>query len=81
MASGEGLWLTPCSSIHTFFMRYPIDAVFLDRQSRVLYCVTLPPWRVSRLVRRAAGVLELRAGEAARTGIKTGDHLTFKEQP
>lgn len=78
---GEGLWLSPCTSVHTFFMRYPIDVLFVDKDHRVLAVSTLPPWRVSRWMPKAAGVLELAAGEAARALVNTGDRLAFKELP
>jgi len=76
---GEGLWLSPCTSVHTFFMRYPIDVLFVDKDHRVLAVSTLPPWRVSRWMPKAAGVLELAAGEAARAQLRVGDRLAFKE--
>lgn len=59
---GEGLLLVPCRAVHTFFMRYPIDVVFLDRELRVLrVCSRVRPWRL-RACRRAQAVLELPAG-------------------
>src|SRR5919201_1464161 len=67
---GEGLLLRPASSIHTFFMRFPIDAVFLDRELLVLKVVAeLSPWRVAG-ARGAKSVLELAAREAGRRGLK-----------
>jgi uncharacterized membrane protein (UPF0127 family) len=60
---GEGLWIEPCNSIHMFFMRFAIDAVFLDRQNRVKRVLrTLKPWRVSPIVFGARTVVELPAG-------------------
>jgi len=53
LAAGEGLWIKPCVSIHTFFMRYSIDILFIDVGNKVLACQTLPPWRVSRWVTRS----------------------------
>jgi uncharacterized membrane protein (UPF0127 family) len=48
LSSSEGMLLRPAASIHTAFMRFPIDAVFLDRESRVLkVAAELPPWRWS----------------------------------
>ena len=75
LPAGEGLLLTPAPAIHTGFMRFEIDALFLDRDLRVLRIVErLPPWRAA-LVRHARSVLELRAGEAARTGVEVEDQL------
>ena len=72
---GEGLLLRPASSIHTFFMRFPIDAVFLDGGLRVLRISDeLRPWRAASR-RGARAVLELPAGESARRGLEVGDTL------
>src|SRR5438105_14901706 len=75
LSPGEGLLLQPAWSIHTFFMRFPIDAVFLDGERRVLKVAAgVQPWRTAA-GKRARAVLELAAGEASRLGIKTGDVL------
>jgi uncharacterized protein len=69
---GEGLLLRPGGSIHTFFMRFPIDAVFLDREQRVVkVAADVAPWRMAA-ARGARSVLELGSGEAARLGIEPG---------
>lgn len=75
LPAGEGLLLQPAPSIHTAFMRFPIDAVFLDRELRVLRVVErLRPWRAASQ-RGARAVLELSAGESARVGVRAGDRL------
>ena len=75
LPAGSGLLIRPTNSIHTFFMRYPIDAVFLDREDRVLRVASeLAPWRLAA-ARRARSVLELAAGECARRGLEPGDAL------
>jgi uncharacterized membrane protein (UPF0127 family) len=79
LGSDAGLWLAPCTSVHTFFMRYPIDVVFLDAERRVLTIATLAPWRFSRWIPKAHGVLELAAGQAQKAQIQIGDQLVFKE--
>jgi uncharacterized protein len=72
---GEGLLIRPAPSIHTFFMRFPIDAVFVSRDGDVLkVAANVQPWR-TRSCRRAHAVLELAAGEAARCGIAVGERL------
>jgi uncharacterized membrane protein (UPF0127 family) len=77
LASGEGLLLRPASSIHTFFMRFPIDVVFLDRGLVVLGIHdTIDPWRTASQ-RGAKIVLELPAGESSRRGLAVGDQLTL----
>jgi uncharacterized membrane protein (UPF0127 family) len=74
---GEGLLLRPASSIHTFFMRFPIDAVFLDRALVVLGIADgVEPWRAASR-RGAKAVLELPAGERFRRGLEIGDQLTL----
>jgi uncharacterized membrane protein (UPF0127 family) len=75
LPTGEGILLRPAPSIHTAFMRFAIDAVFLDRELRVVRVAEhVPPWRVAA-ARGSRAVLELRAGEAARRGLEPGDLL------
>ena len=77
LEQGEGLLLRPASSIHTFFMRFPIDAVFLDRGLVVLGIEDgVEPWRAASQ-RGAKAVLELPAGESSRRGLAVGDRLTL----
>ena len=71
----ESLLIRPAPSIHTCFMRFPIDAVFLSRDGGVLkVAANVKPWR-TRSCRRAYAVLELAAGEAARREIAVGDRI------
>jgi len=79
LEAGEGLLIRPTSSIHMFFMRFPIDAVFLDRELAVRKVVPdLKPWRIA-FARGAKSVVELSAGEAAHRGIAPGDRLRMEE--
>ena len=72
---GEGLLLRPAPSIHTFFMRFPIDVVFLARDGEVVKVVpALKPWRTAA-ARRARSALELAGGEAERRDIHPGTRL------
>ncbi len=75
LPGGEGLLLRPASSIHTLFMRFPIDVVFLDRELAVRKVI--PRVRPGRLAfgLRSHAVLELPAGECERRGIALGDRL------
>lgn len=75
LASGEALLLDPCNQVHTFFMRFAIDAVFLTKDNRVLGVSELQPWRLSALYWRARKVLELPLGTCATHHIKSGDIL------
>ncbi len=75
LPSGEGILLKPASSVHMAFMRFPIDAVFLDRDLRVVKVASeLRPWRAAGS-RGAKAVLEINAGEAGRRGLTVGDRL------
>jgi uncharacterized membrane protein (UPF0127 family) len=78
LRQGEGILLKPAGSVHTFFMRFAIDAVYLDKSLKVVSIARdLAPWRMSR-ARRARAVLELRAGEAARVGLTEGLQLQLE---
>ena len=73
---GHGLLLEPCNSIHMCFMRFAIDAVYIDREYRVVKVVTgLRPWIGLSLCLHAAGVIELPAHTAMRYGIVRGAQL------
>jgi uncharacterized membrane protein (UPF0127 family) len=75
---GEGLWITPCESVHTFFMRFAIDLVYLDRTKRVRKVRhAVPPWRLSGCL-AAYSVLELPSGAAAESGTQPRDQLVFE---
>lgn len=79
LAEGEGLLITRTSSITMFFMRFPIDAIFLDRGGRVLRVVAdLRPWDPAKAASGADSVLELPKGTAARTRTQAGDELIFE---
>ncbi len=77
LAPGEGLWIVPCESVHTFFMRFPIDLVYLDRKNRIRKLRSaVVPWRLSACF-TAHSILELPAGviQASQTG--RGDVVEF----
>ncbi|MFZ5814759.1 MAG: DUF192 domain-containing protein [Bacillota bacterium] len=76
LGDGEGLWIEPCQSVHTHFMRFPIDVIFVDRQQTVVKVIpAMQPWRFSPVVRQAFAVLELPAGAARSTA--PGDRLAL----
>ena len=78
---GEGILLKPASSVHMAFMRFPIDAVFLDSDMRVVkIAADLKPWRAAG-ARGAKSCLEIAAGEAARRGLTVGDRLAVDSSP
>jgi uncharacterized membrane protein (UPF0127 family) len=75
LPTGQGILLKPASSVHMAFMRFPIDAVFLDRDLRVVkIAADLQPWKLAGS-RGAKAVLEIPAGEASRRGLTVGDRL------
>jgi len=75
---GQGLWIVPCEAIHTCFMKFPIDLVYLDRRKKVQKVrKRVVPWRVSACW-RAHSVLELPAGTVDRTGTEAGDQLVME---
>lgn len=59
----DGFLIAPCNSIHTFFMRYPLDIVFLDKNFKVVKVIyDLSPWRMTWMYLRSHQVLEMKAG-------------------
>ena len=78
LSKGEGLVIDPCSSIHTFLMKFPIDVLYLDKNSRIIKIVTdLKPWRLSQAL-FAQKVVELESGAIAKLRIKCGDIVKIK---
>lgn len=77
LARDEGLLISPASSIHMAFMRFPIDALFVAADGEVLRVVEhLRPWQVASR-RGARYVVELAAGECAQRGVAAGDRLVI----
>ena len=71
----DSLLLAPCNSIHTFFMLYKIDVIFLDKNFKVIKVIyDLSPWRVTWFYFKAHQVLEMKAG-TMKKDIKAGDVL------
>ncbi len=76
----EALWIIPCNSIHTFFMRFTIDAIFLDRNFKIISIYKeMKPWRMSCLYFSAYSVLELAGGVADDLQLEVGQSLLFEE--
>jgi len=76
---GEGLWIVPCEAVHTFFMKFAIDVVFLNKKRQV---VKIRPkmgrWGIAGSL-SARTVLELPAGTCERTGTLKGDQLELEK--
>jgi uncharacterized protein len=76
LEDGHGLWIKRCNNIHTFFMKFPIDLVFLNRKMMVTKTLKgVPPGRLIGPVFSASSVLELQAGFLETHPIATGETL------
>jgi hypothetical protein len=74
---GEGLWIVPCQSVHTFFMKFPIDLVYIDRNKKVKKVrSSVGPWRISACF-SAHSIIELPVGIVKATQTVPGDQLQF----
>jgi uncharacterized membrane protein (UPF0127 family) len=79
LADMQSLWIVPCNSVHTFFMKFTIDVVFLDKEKKVVAINhSMPPYRHSWIYWRARSVLELPAGRCRAVNLNVGDYLAFQ---
>jgi uncharacterized protein len=77
LAPGDGLWIIPCESVHTFFMQFPIDLVYLDRNKQIKKLRSVvPAWRLSACL-SAHSIMELPAGTIKDSQTQLGDTLEF----
>lgn len=75
LGRGEGMWIVPCEAVHTFFMKFSIDLVYLDRTLRIKKLRdSVRPWRISACL-TAHSVIELPAGTIRNTQTECGDTL------
>jgi len=75
MPDCDGFLISPCNSIHTFFMLYSLDLLFLDKNFKVVKAIyNLPPWRMTWLYFKAHQVVEMSAG-TLKKGLRVGDSL------
>jgi hypothetical protein len=80
LAANEALILKPCSSIHTFFMRFAIDVLFLDKNMQIVRLVQdMPPNRLSPIVWASKMAIELPAGKISQTNTQVGDKVVFRQ--
>ncbi len=78
---GEGILLVPCDAIHTWWMCFELDVLFLDDRGRVLELVqSLRPWKRTRKVPGARYVLEVPPGTIDASGTRVGDELSWQSQ-
>jgi len=81
LAVGEGLIITRNNSVHCFFMRFPIDVVFVSKEQRVVHFYnSMRPWHVSKIVGKADYTVELEAGALARSQTQVGDLLQWQDE-
>ena len=78
LIGADGLWIDPAPSIHTFFMRYSLDIVFVNSKKQVIKIIReMKPWRMTRYYFTARQVLEMPAGKLP-VDLKVGDVLEVK---
>ena len=79
LQKGEGLILAGEKSIHTHFMKFPIDVVYVDKNYKVIRAdANMAPYRLGPFVAQSAYVLEMPTGTIANTATETGDQLKFE---
>jgi hypothetical protein len=79
LMQGEGLLISPCNSIHTFFMLFPIDIVFLNKKNMITKIIrTMKPFRFGMAL-NSSSVLELMAGQTDMSGMQPGDYLLWEK--
>jgi len=76
LPTGDALWIKPCFSVHTFFMKFPIDVIFLNKTNQVIAAVSnLTPNRITRLYPQSFSVLELPPGTIVASNTEVGDEI------
>lgn len=81
LTRGEGLWLIPCNGVHTFFLRFSIDLLILNRDLQVVRAFhNVPPFRICWPVRGGYSTVELATGTLASAGVQQGDWLALENR-
>lgn len=76
---GEGLHIIPCNSIHSFFMKFKFDTIFINKKNEVVYLIeSMPAWKISKICFSAHSVIELPSGVIKETETSVGDILEFQ---
>lgn len=76
---GQGLWIIPCQGVHTMFMQFPIDVLYLDENNLVLHSEeNVRPWRLTPVRIGASSVLELPARTLFLSGTAVGDEIEIR---
>ena len=78
LRAGEGLWIVPCEGVHTFFMKFALDLVYIDKKNLVRKVVRdVRPWRVSFCL-MADSIVELPVGVVGESATQKGDEMVFE---
>ncbi|HSA06720.1 MAG TPA: DUF192 domain-containing protein [Candidatus Gastranaerophilales bacterium] len=78
MEEGEGLHIIPCNNIHSWFMKFEFDAIFIDKKNKIKFLIEkMPPNGGVKFCFSAYSVIELPAGAIAKTNVKIGDEVEF----
>jgi uncharacterized protein len=78
--AGQALIIAPCNSIHTFFMQFPIDVLFLDKDGYVVAAISsMQPYRISSLYYKAVSVVELPSGTISSSNTTLSDHINISK--
>jgi len=79
LPQGKGLMIKPCNSIHMFFMKIPLDILFVDRDNKIIHIIKdIKPWKVSKIVPGAVSAIELPIGTIDSSNTEVSDFVTFK---
>lgn len=82
LAPADALWLRPCNGVHTWWMHYAIDVIFLDRELRIVKLVeNMRPFRLTAPHRAARSVLEMSVHTISQVQLKVGDQLEIVREP
>lgn len=78
IAGNQALVIKPCNAIHSFFMRFPIDVLFVDGNNRIVAVEkSFKPWRIGKLYTKAKYVVELKSGIIDKALIRVGDEIAL----
>jgi len=78
---GEGMWIVPCEAVHTFFMQFALDLIYLDRKHRIKKVrENVAPWRISACL-SAHSILELPSGTIGESRSQAGDFVEILPSP
>jgi uncharacterized protein len=78
---GQGLWINPCQSVHSMWMRFPIDVIFLSNQKSIIHMVeSMKPFRLTKYVSESRSVIELPANTITTTQTQVGDRVEITEE-